>query len=458
MDVYSQMDETANLQSYFIDLKNCWELILIMTVVVFVTTIFYIFILRWIAKPLLYTSMLLLLVCGILLGAWSWFKKDQFPSDSNNYMYAQYGAILAWTVSGLYLIFVLCQWRNISLGASILESASDFLSSNTRVVWLPIITYLLCLPIFAWWTYSSVFLMSMGEPFQEKDSFVASMKYEEYVKYLWWGFLFGFFWLTAFLIAIQQFAIGASTCMWYFSGAGSDDNSSAGDVSVNLGIRWAITYHMGSLAWGSFLIAVITLIKVIFEYLAKKYESMAGKDGAIYKAVTCCLRCVIWCIDAYIKFVNKNAYIQIALHNSHFCKAMQESFYLMVRHAGRFSSAGIIGWIITALGKGALIAGNAYIAILLCREYYPEITQPFIPAFIVALIAYLVSSLFLTIYDFSSLAILHCFLMDEDFGGSEKTPKSLTKFLEINDEMANVDIKPQRKKTETEATNVNQME
>ena len=31
-------------------------------------------------------------------------------------------------------------------------------------------------------------------------------------------------------------------------------------------------YHIGSIAFGAFLLAVIQLIKVVFEYLAKKGE------------------------------------------------------------------------------------------------------------------------------------------------------------------------------------------
>ena len=37
-------------------------------------------------------------------------------------------------------------------------------------------------------------------------------------------------------------------------------------------IFWGLWYHQGSIAFGSFIIAVVTIIRVIFEYLAKQYE------------------------------------------------------------------------------------------------------------------------------------------------------------------------------------------
>jgi hypothetical protein len=45
----------------------------------------------------------------------------------------------------------------------------------------------------------------------------------------------------------------------------------------------------------------------------------------------------------------------------------------------------------------------------------------------------MIASLFLTIFDFAASSILHCFIMDEDFGGSQNTPESLKDFLDRND-------------------------
>jgi len=47
--------------------------------------------------------------------------------------------------------------------------------------------------------------------------------------------------------------------------------------------------------------------------------------------------------------------------------------------------------------------------------------------------AYLVGSLFLSIFSFSVTAILQCFLLDEEVGGSANTPESLKSFLDYND-------------------------
>ena len=57
-------------------------------------------------------------------------------------------------------------------------------------------------------------------------------------------------------------------------------------------------------------------------------------------------------------------------------------------------------------------------------------------------IAYIISYLFLTVFSFSSLAILQCFILDEDFGGSNRTPQSLQGFLSMQEEVAKDKVKP----------------
>jgi hypothetical protein len=49
-----------------------------MAVATIFISIFYIFLLKWITKPLLYVSMLIILVAFVLLGGWLWMKKAEY--------------------------------------------------------------------------------------------------------------------------------------------------------------------------------------------------------------------------------------------------------------------------------------------------------------------------------------------------------------------------------------------
>ena len=167
-----------------------------------------------------YVSMLLILICLVLLGGWSWLQKDKYDpvQEEENYMYAQIGAYVAWAIAAIYLCFMCCCWSNISLGASIMEAASDFVSSNLRIVLLPVISYACSIVFFAFWIVVAVHLYSIGEVEFERNSFIANIKWSEEHWYIMWYFLFCLFWVVAFIICTQQFMIAAMACMWYFSG------------------------------------------------------------------------------------------------------------------------------------------------------------------------------------------------------------------------------------------------
>jgi choline transporter-like protein 2/4/5 len=97
--------------------------------------------------------------------------------------------------------------------------------------------------------------------------------------------------------------------MWYFSGAGTSMADAPGEVSLFKAVGWGMWYHCGSIAMGSFLIALITFIRIVFEYIVYQYEKMGQKDNCLFKTITCCIRCILYCLDKYVKFITKNAYI-----------------------------------------------------------------------------------------------------------------------------------------------------
>lgn len=171
----------------------------------------YVFLLKWITKPLLYVSMFVIFVAFILLGGYCYLHMEDYAGDpesenykqSQNYKLTMAGAIIAWTLAVVYMICVCCCWKNISLGASIMEAASEFVSQNLRIVSLPIIAYIVCLPVFIIWTACATYLYSVGEAKFEENSFIANIEWKAETKYMFWFYVFGLCWIIAFIICVQ---------------------------------------------------------------------------------------------------------------------------------------------------------------------------------------------------------------------------------------------------------------
>jgi len=72
--------------------------------------------------------------------------------------------------------------------------------------------------------------------------------------------------------------------------------------------KWIFRYHMGSIAFGALVIAIMQMIKILFEYIRKKFEKAVG-NNPIVKCIICMIRCCIYCLDKCVRCITKNAYI-----------------------------------------------------------------------------------------------------------------------------------------------------
>jgi hypothetical protein len=113
-----------------------------------------------------------------------------------------------------------------------------------------------------------------------------------------------------------------------------------------------------------------------------------------------------------------------------------------------------VGFVLMFLGKALIVALSGWIAYLIIMNSAPLKSQVFSPAFpivVVVMIAYLLASIFLSLFSFSSTTILHCFILDSELqekGGKNggHTPQSLQPFIDKNNEINAKEREKERKK------------
>lgn len=93
-------------------------------------------------------------------------------------------------------------------------------------------------------------------------------------KYYMYAAAFYFLWIVAFSLAATQYVLIVAVVSWYFTANGDR----RGDFSILRGYHWLWRYNLGSILFGSFLIAVVWAIRIIFEYIAAKLKSENGVD------------------------------------------------------------------------------------------------------------------------------------------------------------------------------------
>lgn len=90
-----------------------------------------------------------------------------------------------------------------------------------------------------------------------------------------------------------------------------------------------ITYNLGTVAFGSLIITICRLIRVCLEYVDQKTKQF---DNPFSRAVLCCCKCFFACLESFLKFINKNAYIMCAIHGKGFVSSAKNAFSLLMRN------------------------------------------------------------------------------------------------------------------------------
>lgn len=311
-----------------------------------------------------------------------------------------------------------------------MQTTADYINSTTRIFLVPVFFFCCILVWFAYWCVSAIFIWSVGDISARADSPFATVEWNETTRYVFLYNLFGLFWINAFFIGCSQFILAVACATWYFTHTAD----SGGSASINKGFKWIFRYHLGSIAFGSLVIAICEFIKFMFEYYRKK---MTGRvfNNAIMKCILWTTKYCLNCLNRVVKYISKNAYIQIALTSSNFCMSAWKAFILILGNAGKFAVATLLGTIFTWLGKIAIIGLTTiccYIIITEYNEIADELSSPFFPIVAFIVISYVTATFFLNVFSFSMDVILQCFLVDETLAGDSNygahRPRTLDAF------------------------------
>jgi len=119
--------------------------------------------------------------------------------------------------------------------------------------------------------------------------------------------------------------VAGSVSGWYFS----RDVVSAGKPRENAvsALFHAVTTSFGSLAFGALVLAVVQFMNFLLE-LTKKQNS----KNKFLVCLISCVQCILACIQGIVQYINKFAYIYVAMHGYSFCHAARECFDLISRN------------------------------------------------------------------------------------------------------------------------------
>lgn len=136
-------------------------------------------------------------------------------------------------------------------------------------------------------------------------------------------------------------------------------------------------YHLGSVCLGSLLIAIIQLLRVLLTLLQKSLEIKQGKCA---KYILACCHCCLYCLERVLKYITRNAYIEIgtfparkwkrnftrfitAMYGYNFCQGGKQAFKLLAANSLRLLVINSVGDFVLFLGKVLVVIATVLVGI-----------------------------------------------------------------------------------------------
>eukprot|EP01006_Ploeotia_vitrea_P053997 TRINITY_DN67836_c7_g1_i1.p1 TRINITY_DN67836_c7_g1~~TRINITY_DN67836_c7_g1_i1.p1 ORF type:complete len:504 (+),score=44.60 TRINITY_DN67836_c7_g1_i1:22-1533(+) len=252
-------------------------------------------------------------------------------------------------VIAAFIVFLLR--KKIDFTATLIQEACSGLFHNLSLFTLVApIMFALLVGYVAFWVVSIVYLSCIPDKTADPITFRTEptlefpegemLTMEKIDKNKQWALLFmvfSLFWFLTLKTAVLWATYSGAVAQWYFGRTGL----AVSGIPALTSLRFALTYNLGSLAFGSLILAIFDFINFLLTKAEK--ESPNCCIGCIFRAIRCCC----CCIRGILEYINSYAYIYIALHGYSFPKAAQEVMKLLGRCGlDRVISDTITTWVI----------------------------------------------------------------------------------------------------------------
>ncbi|CAG5121002.1 unnamed protein product [Candidula unifasciata] len=300
------------------DILNVWWLILVGTVVAAGLCMLWLVLLRWVAGPVVWLT--IALVFGLLIFG-SYYSYSEYYKLKKMNATSEFGLSPAFAMNFRYYLSLKKTWL-----------AFGCLTATIIAILLLLFLFLvkrICIAI---------------ELIKEASRYIIPMQI---------FMLFMLLWVLNFIVALGQTTLAGAFSSYYWAWEKPKDIPL---FPVLASLHRALRYHLGSLAFGSLIIAVVQLVRVVLEYLEYKLKDAENK---VAKFLIRCLKCCFWCLEKFLKFLNKNAYIMIAIHGRNFCLSAKDAFMLIMRNIVRVTVLDKLTDFLLFLSK-ALVTGAVF--------------------------------------------------------------------------------------------------
>jgi len=328
------------------------------------------------------------------------------------------GGIFA-TMGFIFLILMCCAHSSINMAIGCVEAAVECIWAIPCMLLMPLFEVIVKVVLYAVLLVMLGWLLSAGEMDnktilnvggQEVNGMRRRFKYSDEEKGYIAYYVFGLLWIMELANALGAFAFSYAVVDWYYTPKPKAHHW----CSLIMGYVYGSTYHLGTLAMGSFLIALLRYIRLILTFIERYSKEQGNAVGA---CIAKCLICLITCFKKFMEMINKNAYIDVAINSSNFCTAAADSLKFMLTQAPAITILTGACTIFSLAGCALLSSLTGWVTYMLVttQDRWTSQTSPHhvdSPGFVAAAAAFgaiFISAAFMVIFDHTADTLLYTY-------------------------------------------------
>mmetsp|Transcript_30222 Transcript_30222/g.87842 ORF Transcript_30222/g.87842 Transcript_30222/m.87842 type:complete len:750 (-) Transcript_30222:1176-3425(-) len=450
---YLPNDLVSSWNNVMADVTIAWPVPLICAAAALVSGMVFLVMLRYCAGLLVWMSIVIGVGLFVVAGAAA-FVYAPIIEEGYYERSLTICSYVLWALGALFILIVLCLCERIQLGIAVIKSAALFVAHTPTVLFVPLVVGIITCVYYVFWIAVAAWTMSTLTEAESEQGKRFSWSSETQYSLIY--HFFSLLWNNAFLMGYNQVVLAGVCATWYFT-TPNQNGKRHPQGAVCRWLCWSIVYHMGSIAFGSLVLAVVQLVKWILAWLAAQTEWARDHPTEACKHLCCCgigglcsnvtamnrayigvLSCLgyaVTCFEKFVKFLSEKAYIQVALVGKNFCQSSWSAFTLVLRNAGRIAALGgmvpamrFLGLVLMTLTAG-VVGFFSSVGI-----YDARLSSPIGPTVLGCFAGFVVGGEVLDVFAISVDTILQCFVADEEMTGKGQggvfTPAPLREFFQ----------------------------
>jgi Plasma-membrane choline transporter len=270
-----------------------------------ISTVFsytYVWLARLFPTAFIWITGILNIVFGFVLAIWMLIRKD-------------YAGGVIFLIFAVFTVFCFFTWiPRIPFSAFMLRTSIDVSKRYGHTYWVSFIGGLIGVAFAAWYSLTVVAIYAKWDLSNDRATVTGLIVFVTFAMY----------WISEVIKNVIHATIAGVYGSWFFCSHNMPKGATRG------ALKRTLTYSFGSISLGSLIVAIINGLR----QLCSIAQSDAQAQGNILGQIAfCILQCFIGLLDWAVQFINRYAFVTIALYGkSYFAAARDTWTYVHFTH------------------------------------------------------------------------------------------------------------------------------